>query len=975
MPNPTTPPERWSRLRSLLESALELPPADRDAHLAGACADDPALLAEARALLAEDSATDGLAEPPASDLTNALATDEGRRVGPYELRRKVGAGGMGAVYLATRVDGQFTQRVAVKLLRGGDGPDIVARFKRERQVLANLEHPSIARLIDGGIDDRGTPFLAMEFVEGERIDAWADAARLDVSARLELFREVCDAVSHAHRALVVHRDLKPGNILVTSEGRVKLLDFGVAKVLDPEKAASDPEVTVAGLGYFTPAYASPEQVLGRPVTATSDVYSLGVLLFQLLTGRMPYELETTSAAAITTAVCETDAPAPSSIVAEGDADAARALAEARGTSVAGLARRLGGDLDVIVAKALRKEPQRRYASAEQLAGDITRHLGGLPVLARPDTLGYRASRFVARNRGYVAAGALAFGGLAVGLVAAASQYRETQDALRNEQAALARANERAEDLAAANSALDEARAEAERSAAALSEQARDLAEQSALADARLDELQEFATGLVFDIHRQIHGLEGSVEAKKLILDVGMRTLDRLSADAEGDAALTRRLAGGYLRLGEVQGDPNAPNLGDIEAAKATYARALDLAFEAYAADPGPDSAFQAAQACLKVGDMYGTLGELDEAHARFDRGLALEDALLAGEAGARNLYFAFLMRDRQAMDRLRRGDIEGAVASCTIAREHFEAATAKMPGLQRDRYILLTREAEVAAAAGDFEEAAAKERAAVDAFAPAVAAMPQNAVMARMLREARERLARRLAFLGDGAAALSELDAVIAELDVVCGRESGDAQAVRDRIQALVQRANVRLGTDALTTPSGAGGERSTAAAAGSSGPSPAATPPAFAAALVDAERAHDLATDAADLLSGPDRMGVLVALGRSRQAVGRFGSARDALVEARELVRSVAGDVDGNPMLLEQSLSAYRALARIDLDQARTIEVGDPWRVELLEEAASVLRDASAMYAAHEGDLATPLRVGEGIDDDLAEVDELRGN
>ncbi|HLT47288.1 MAG TPA: serine/threonine-protein kinase [Rubricoccaceae bacterium] len=418
---------RWARLNDLLLDALEQPAAGRDAFLDAACVDetgapDPALRAEVAALLAAHEAAerdDAFTSPFA--LREAAGLD-GARVGAWRLVEPVGAGGMGEVWRAERADGAYRQTAALKLLRPGLGPDFRARFLHERQLLAGLRHPGIARLLDGGEAD-GRPFLAVEFVDGEPITAYADARDLDVEARLRLFLQVCDAVAYAHRHLVVHRDLKPSNVLVAEEEGepvVKLLDFGIAKLL-AEGEGSEVPLTRTGLRVMTPEYAAPEQVTGGAVTTATDVYALGVLLYELLAGRRPYDLSGKTASEVERVVCEETPARPSTVAAV-----------APGAAPAAPRRRLRGDLDTVVMKALEKEPERRYPSAETLADDLRRHLGGLPVQARPATAGYRVGRFVRRHRlGVAAAAAVAMalvGGAAVALGQARVARAETAKA-------------------------------------------------------------------------------------------------------------------------------------------------------------------------------------------------------------------------------------------------------------------------------------------------------------------------------------------------------------------------------------------------------------------------------------------------------------------------------------------------------------------------------------------------------------------
>jgi eukaryotic-like serine/threonine-protein kinase len=354
---------------------------------------------------------EGLArEDPMTQADAPRPLGQGDRVGAWRLLDELGRGGMGVVYLAERADHQFDKRVAVKLLgAAARGPDARRRFLRERQILAGLEHPSIARLLDGGVTDDGAPFLVMELVEGEPIDRWCERTGAGLDRRLELFLEVCDAVQAAHERLIAHRDLKPGNILVTREGRPRLLDFGIAGLV--EEAGGDVAATVVHA--FTPEYASPEQVRLERAGTGSDVYSLGVLLYVLLARRLPYDAAALRPAEVERMICEFEPPPPSAAVLAGADDGLDRRAR--------LARRLRGDLDQVVAKALAKEVARRYPSAGELARDLRRHLEGLPVEARPDTTGYRAARFVSRHRVGVAASAAVALSLVVGLAVAASQ--------------------------------------------------------------------------------------------------------------------------------------------------------------------------------------------------------------------------------------------------------------------------------------------------------------------------------------------------------------------------------------------------------------------------------------------------------------------------------------------------------------------------------------------------------------------------
>ena len=428
--------DRWQRVEDLFSRAADLPAPDRAAFLDAECrtADgipDPVLRAEVEALLAHDVQARAFfddANARLASVADGIGAERDpapERVGPWRLVREIGRGGMGTVHLAERADGRFEQTAALKLVRAGQAPGILARFRAERQILARLDHPGIARLLDGGLTDDDRPYLVMEYVDGAPITDYCDRHRLSVDARLGLFRQVCDAVQFAHRQLVVHRDLKPSNILVSEDAsgapRVKLLDFGIAKLLAGDAGVSLVE-TAEDVRVMTPEYAAPEQVRGEPVTTATDVYALGVLLYELLTGARPYSLPSRARHAVERAILEADPTVPSTAVTDASAAQARASEPTR------LRRKLRGDLDQIVLRALRKEPERRYDGAAALSADLKRHLDGLPVEARPESVSYRVGKFVRRNRATVAAAALVLlavvGGAGVALWQAAEARAE-----------------------------------------------------------------------------------------------------------------------------------------------------------------------------------------------------------------------------------------------------------------------------------------------------------------------------------------------------------------------------------------------------------------------------------------------------------------------------------------------------------------------------------------------------------------------
>ena len=504
--------ERWERVKDLFAKAVILAPGERAAFLDGACEGEDDLRHEIASLLASHAeAGPFLSGGARIDLdAHDEAAAAGRRVGPYRLQGVIGEGGMGTVYRAVRDDDAFQKTVALKLVRaGGASVFVERRFRQERQILARLQHPHIATILDGGTTGEGQPYLVMEYVEGRPITVYCDEQGLGTRKRLEMFTTVCAAAHYAHQNLVVHRDLKPDNILVTADGVVKLLDFGIAKLLGMDvELETAPTATL--LPMMTPEYASPEQIRGGPVTTASDVYSLGVLLYELVSGRRPYAVRAESLEEIVRSVCETDPQPPSSVA---------------GTRPA--ASELRGDVDTIVLKALRKEPERRYLSALELAEDVRRHLEGKPVRARPDTWRYRTSKFVGRHRTAVAATALMVVALLGGLAATARQARI---------------------------------AERER----------------ALAQKRFDDLRRVSNSLIFEMHDSIAKLAGATEARKLLVQRAAEYLDLLSAEAPANDDVARDLAEAHERLAAVVGGLGTANLGDRASALAHARKALAI---------------------------------------------------------------------------------------------------------------------------------------------------------------------------------------------------------------------------------------------------------------------------------------------------------------------------------------------------------------------------------------------------------------
>lgn len=483
-------PEQWRDIEQHFDHALTLPRDQRHAWIDG-LATDPIVADEVRALIDAHDTHHPLIDAPIHD-----RLPKGLRVGPYAVDELIGTGGMSAVYLGHRVDGQFDKRVAIKLVTGLAEAIDDQRSRGERQILAGLEHPGIARLIDSGLNEFGQPYLVMEHVEGQTLDVWRAAGSPRTrQACLDVWLKLADAVAYAHRHLVVHRDLKPSNILITAAGDAKLLDFGIAKLLEAGASGTATHT-------MTPLYASPEQISGKPVTTATDIYSMGVILCELVAGVHPHQRTGRSAHDTATAILS-EAPAiPASIPA---------------------------DLAAIIGMALRKDPQRRYLTIDQFADDVRRYRRGLPVAARPDSLGYRVARFVQRNRVATAVTALLLITAAAGVATTLWQSRRAQR--------------------------------------------------------RFDEVRALARYLVFDFHDAVQKLPGSTELQKNVVEQSLGYLDRLAQEAGDDSGLTLELAEGYLRLGDVLGNPFMPNLGNTAKAVESYDKGLALGDQIYRRDP------------------------------------------------------------------------------------------------------------------------------------------------------------------------------------------------------------------------------------------------------------------------------------------------------------------------------------------------------------------------------------------------------
>jgi eukaryotic-like serine/threonine-protein kinase len=515
---------RWERVKDLFAAALEKDPTERDAFLGAACANEPELRAEIDSLLDAHDSTDDFIERPAAHRALDLEPETpppswiGRRVGDYRIVGEVGRGGMSEVYKGVRDDDEYQKEVAIKVLRQGYGTkSLLKRFKVETQILASLDHPNIARLLDAGSTAEGQPYLVMEHIQGQPIDEYCKQHKLGARARLDLFRTLCSAVQYVHQHLMVHGDLKCSNVLVSENGTVKLLDFGIARLLNPTPAPANPaDPKLTGFLAMTPEYASPEQIRGGPITTASDVYSLGVVLYQLLTGVLPYKLRGDFSYELAAQIVEREAVAPSVAAKHFETN-----------ECTGFGRALRGDIDNIVLMALEKDPARRYPSVEKLDDDLRRHLEGFPVAARSAGYLYQLGKFAGRHTAGIAAVAIIALTLVGGILTTLRQAQIARD-------------------------------------------------ERVRAQQHFDEVRKLANVFMFDVHGAIQNLPGSTPARKMLVDNSLRYLEALSAESGSEPTLQRELASAYEKVADVQGGFRSASLGDTAGAISSYRKALAM---------------------------------------------------------------------------------------------------------------------------------------------------------------------------------------------------------------------------------------------------------------------------------------------------------------------------------------------------------------------------------------------------------------
>ncbi len=743
---PESANKEFALLEQLFDQALALPVEEREAFLRERCGGDAKLEERVKALLA---AHDG--EQEASKVRQEAAGEQTvrRRFGPYEVESLLGRGGMGAVYLAHRADGQYEKKVAIKIV---DLPlateAFYERFRQERQILAGLDHPNIARLLDGGISDDGILFLVMDYVDGKRIDDYCVAHQLGIQEKLRLFLSVCGAVQYAHQNMVVHRDLKPDNVLVSEDGVAHLLDFGTAKLISGEHVIETRGLTREGFLSFTPEYASPEQVLGRPVATTSDTYSLGVLLYQMLTGRLPYELNEFTAEEMMRIICEGPVERPTS----GDGTFPDA------------------DLEAILSKALRKETDQRYATAEQFAADVQAYVRNEPVLARKGNLRYRATKFARRNRL-----GIGFAGLLLATV-----------------------------IAGVAGVLWQARAAK-------------LAEQSAEASA--NDLSRLSDTLLSELDDAIKQLPGSTGAQQLLVARVLENLDRMSHHYRNNSVTQVSLVNAFVRLANLEANPYEQNLGDRAGALRSLSKAMAIAEPLAKARP-KDQAVLLALARTQdargeilsfADDSAGAAQSLEASSRTYDELLetpALSAALLF-EAGSVQDTLGDVMGQDTGF-----ADAEAALRNYRRAIAFDSRALALDPGFLRSRRGLVTMQMKIgnveldtapAAALNDFRGAMAR----LDALPPAE---QSRLDLTRMRGLLLRKQALALSELGGYAEADALFEAATTIYEKIASADAKDARALRDLDRLLTnETASYEAAADPLLAAPGSAASKNVA--------------------------------------------------------------------------------------------------------------------------------------------------------------------
>jgi eukaryotic-like serine/threonine-protein kinase len=717
------------RAEQIGDKALDLNAgAERDAYIEEACGQDEAL--KSRVLEYIGGAEGIQIEPVIAEA--APFSYENKQIGPWKLLRPLGEGGFGLVYLAERNDGQVRQLGAVKFLKGTvHSRDMELRFLDERQILANLNHPWIVRLIDAGVSREGQPYLVMDYVDDAvPIDVYCGEHELSVKDRLQLFRNVCEAVAYAHRKLVVHRDLKPSNILVTKDGTPRLLDFGVAKILDPihrggAQAASSTYVLMGTERYF-----SPEQVRREPVDTSTDIYTLGVILYELLVGTDPYDLEHHRTENVEQVISTVDPELPSKAAEKISASSSQPRPEAR------FRRQLKGDLDNILMMALRKEPQRRYASVAQFSDDIRRHLAGLPVSAHRDTFGYRAGKFVQRHKTGVAAAALIVVSLIAGLTTTIWQAKRAQAA-------------------------------------------------QARAERRFNEVRKLASSNLFEFHDEIAKVPGTTAARALVVKGALQYLNSLAKEASGDRELQMELATAYQKVGDAQGRPGFANIGDRTGALESYRQALAIR-KALSAAGTPDLSLRRDLATNyeRIGDTLLVTGQTADALANYREALAIRKEILSENPDDREARRDFASNgQRMAQALAHTGKLGEAQEIEAPSVAMFQTLAAERPGdsvAQRDLFIAYIKSGNLLTAAGKQSEALSNYKKALP-IAKGVEAIAEDKTRAkRETATAYDWIGNSLAASKDTTGALHNYESALEIRTAIVDADPNNAEVQRD---------------------------------------------------------------------------------------------------------------------------------------------------------------------------------------------------
>jgi serine/threonine protein kinase len=648
--------EKWNQLNEIFHKTLQLKENEREEFLKLNCDGDADLIAEIKELISSaESEENVLDNNSIGDVLNQIPIEvdlDGQIIGHYKLIKEIGRGGMGAVFLAERADKEFDQKVALKIVHNQFANEaLIERFRNERQILASLKHPNIAHLIDGGTTENGLPYFVMEYVDGETLIDYCDKNKLTTDERLKLFQKICSAVNHAHKNLIIHRDIKPTNILVTKDGIPKLLDFGIAKPFSINETKESVTLTQTGGRMLTPDYASPEQVSGEMVTTSTDIYSLGVVLYELLTGHRPYQLQTQNPIEAFKVICEQEPIRPSNMVGttgektfdklETKKITPQTVGENRKTQPESLSKQLSGDIDNILLKSLRKEPERRYDSVNEFVEDINRYQNGLPVKATADSKMYRVRKFVKRHT----AGTLMAAFVTLLLISATAitswQYIKAQRS-------------------------------------------------QIKAEQRFNDVRQLANSIVFELHDSIKDLPGSTPAREKLVTRALEYLDKLASEDSNDPTLLLELADAYEKIGDIQGGLFVSNLGEREKAFESYNKSLDIRDALVKKDTSNIEYKQKfADSNFKVATIRWTQGNLKESLILQNKALDIYQKLTA-ENPNNNEFKQKLVSNhaRHGYVLAQSGEVEKGLSSCLEGVEIAEELQKQNPDDEKTLDVL-----------------------------------------------------------------------------------------------------------------------------------------------------------------------------------------------------------------------------------------------------------------------------------------------